>query len=371
MGMLGLALDTDLNEEQRDYLSTMSESAESLAALVNDVLDFSRIEAGRLDLDRQPFALSAAVDAGVSGCLPLARRKNLDVQIVIDEDVPSVVIGDRLRLRQVLANLTSNAAKFTDHGEIRLSIVRVGTLLRFDVTDTGPGIAADSRERVFEQWVQADASTTRRHGGSGLGLAICKQLVELMGGQIGLESEVGRGSRFWFTIAVEFAPEQREAPEPEPMAAPEVAEPARAATCRQADDATLGHVLVVEDNAVNRKVAVALLKQIGYTCEIAEDGIEAVEAIEKGGHFDAVLMDCQMPRMDGYEATDEIRRLDAGRCIPIIAMTASATSSDRERCLAVGMDDYVTKPVNRQTLEEVLESLIFTAAASPAPASAH
>jgi PAS domain S-box-containing protein len=361
MGMLGLVLDTNLDLEQRDYLTTMSDSAESLAALVNDVLDFSRIEAGRLDLDRQPFSLPSAVDAGVSGCLSEARRKGLDVRVLIAEDVPEVVVGDRLRLRQVLANLTSNAAKFTEHGEISVTAVRVGTLLRFDVADTGPGIAPESCERVFEQYVQADASTTRRHGGSGLGLAICKQLVELMGGQIGVESQVGRGSRFWFTIAFEPA-DGCEQPVPEPPK--EVVElPVRAPKSRPAEGGTLGHLLVVEDNAVNRKVAVALLKQIGYTCELAVDGVEAVEAFSQQS-FDAVLMDCQMPRMDGYEATTEIRRLEGGRCTPIIAMTASATSSDRDRCLEVGMDDYITKPVNRQTLEEVLESLIFTTAAA-------
>ena len=354
MGMLGLVLDTRLDGEQRDYLNTMSESAESLAALVNDVLDFSRIEAGRLELDRQPFVVTSAVDAGVGGCLSEARRKHLDVRVVIDEDVPRVVVGDRLRLRQVLANLLSNATKFTERGEISVTVVRVGTLLRFDVADTGPGIPAESCDRVFEQYVQADASTTRRHGGSGLGLAICRQLVELMGGQIGVESELGQGSRFWFTVAFECADESHDTPE-----VPKMPEPPRVSTCRQNETSTLGHVLVVEDNAVNRKVAVALLKQIGYTCELAGDGVEAVEAFTQG-RFDAVLMDCQMPRMDGYEATGEIRSLEGGRGVPIIAMTASASSSDRDRCLEVGMDDYITKPVNRQTLEEVLESLIFT-----------
>ena len=364
MGMLGLVLDTDLDEEQRDYLTTMSDSAESLAALVNDVLDFSRIEAGRLDLDRQPFDLASAVDAGVSGCLSEARRKDLDVQIVIDEDVPRIVLGDRLRLRQVLANLTSNAAKFTERGEILITIVCVGSLLRFDVSDTGPGIPAASCERIFEQYVQADASTTRRHGGSGLGLAICKQLVELMGGEIGVESEVGRGSRFWFTVALSRSDEcvaGDDVVAPGDAAAAPV--PERETKRSPIEGRTLGHILVVEDNAVNRKVAVALLKQIGYSSELAEDGVAAVEAFTQR-RFDAVLMDCQMPRMDGYEATAEIRRLEGGRTIPIIAMTASATSSDRDRCLDVGMDDYVSKPVNRQTLEEVLESLIFTAAGS-------
>jgi PAS domain S-box-containing protein len=375
MGMLGLVLDTNLDTEQRDYLSTMSESAESLAALVNDVLDFSRIEAGRLELDRQPFALAPAIDAGISGCLSQARAKDLDVRLKIDEDVPAVIVGDRLRLRQVLGNLTSNAAKFTDHGTITVSVVRVGTLLRFDVTDTGPGIAPESCERVFEQYIQADASTTRRHGGSGLGLAICKQLVELMGGQIGLESELGRGSNFWFTIAFDNADEGHDevvvGPSDEPANEPAhtVAPEPPCAPRPQADDATLGHVLVVEDNAVNRKVAVALLKQIGYTCDVAVDGLEAVEIFPLQ-RYDAILMDCQMPRMDGYEATCEIRQLDGGHRIPIIAMTASAMSSDRDRCLQVGMDDYITKPVNRQALEEALESLIFTTAPSPAVNSA-
>jgi PAS domain S-box-containing protein len=471
MGMLGLVRATNLDGEQRDYFDTMADSAESLAALVNDILDFSRIEAGRLDLDNHPFSLRAAVEAGLSGSTSAAKQKGLQLRAVIDDDVVDRVVGDRLRLRQILSNLASNAVKFTDQGEILVRVTNAGDMVRFSVVDSGIGIPAAVRDKLFNQYVQADTSTTRRHGGSGLGLAICKQLVQLMGGEIGVESELGQGSHFWFTIAfdapmasieetprevsnasrrvlvvsalasvrvgvqellaghgiestcvadahsamaeldetaaggagyyaivvdavpggmdqLEFARCVRLCPsrgaipliglfdgtKPQDADGGDVdvwlRKPLSSASLREAvtgERAPLpiaevptdvrGLLLVVEDNRVNQKVAVAILKKMGFGVEVASDGIEALEWMDRQ-RFDAVLMDCQMPRMDGYEATTEIRQREVGRRTPIVAMTASATSSDRDRCLEVGMDEYLTKPVDPAALDRVLTMVI-------------
>jgi signal transduction histidine kinase/DNA-binding response OmpR family regulator len=469
-GMLGLMLDTELDQQQRDYAETMAASVESLSSIIDDVLDFSKIEAGKLSLDVQDFDLRFAVDAAVSTFAGRACEKGVELITHFDVDVPEIVAGDRLRLRQILSNLISNAIKFTEGGEVVVRVCRENAdRVRFDVRDTGIGIAPDQQAALFEPFTQADSSTTRRYGGTGLGLAICRQLVELMGGEITLDSAPGRGSTFSFAVrlgAVATSETQRRVSLPplrvlvvsnrasmrealsstmrhwsltvesaaglsgaydairqaasdgkpfdvamvdshvrdvkqldalhalrhnehlrviglspsdargDPAAANAwLTKPLRHATVRDclafvitdspaptaASDATdvaarpaiAGRVLVVEDNAVNRKVAVALLDKLGYLADTALDGVEALEAL-RHTHYDVVLMDCQMPRMDGYEATAEIRRRENGEHTPIIAMTASAMASDRERCLAEGMDDYLAKPIDRAALADAL-----------------
>jgi PAS domain S-box-containing protein len=343
MGMVGLLLDTELNDEQRDYIETMAGSAEALLVIIGDILDLSKIEAGKLSLEDEPFDLRASIDAGLVPLRVAAQEKGLQLAVTFAEDVPDVVSGDRLRLRQVLSNLITNAVKFTDAGEVLVIVGRAGgDQLRVDVVDTGIGISPERRAALFEPFVQGDTSTTRRYGGSGLGLAICRQVVGLMGGEIGVESCPDKGSRFWFTIPLHVV--QDDEPVPSPVAA--------------APDARLAvgtrRVLVVEDNAVNRKVAVAYLDKLGYVTDIAVDGCEALDAMSTT-NYDVVLMDCQMPRMDGYEASLAVRAREHDRHTPIVAMTASAMASDRERCLAAGMDDYLSKPLNRELLAATLQ----------------
>ncbi|HVA43100.1 MAG TPA: response regulator [Acidimicrobiales bacterium] len=490
IGMTGLLLDTDLSPEQRDYAETARTSGEALLGVINDILDFSKIEAGRMDLEVVDFDLRAAVEESLELLAERAHVKGLELATLIRPDVPLDVRGDPGRLRQILINLVGNAVKFTEAGEV---VVRVGlddprseggSVLRFEVTDTGIGVGPEEAARLFQSFTQADASTTRRFGGTGLGLAICRQLVELMGGHIGVDSEPGRGSTFWFTAALAPAPASasRSALPSAHLAGlrvlvvddnatnravleqsltswgmrPVVVEggaqalaairdvatedafalaildyhmpdmdglelarrirseaalaPARlvlltssgawghAQAASDADiDAFLtkpirqsalydalatvmgmpdspadrtvvtahtiatararnrAHLLIVEDNPVNQKVAARMLERLGYRVDVAANGAEAVAAVGRVAYA-AVLMDCQMPEMDGYEATAEIRRRQAGGArLPIIAMTAGAMAGDREAAMAAGMDDYVTKPVDLDELSATLE----------------
>ncbi len=343
MGMVGLLLDTDLDPMQRDFIETMAGSAESLLGILNDILDISKIEAGKLSLEDEPFSLRHAIEADLGPLTLRAQQQGLEVVVAFEDSVPQIVRGDRLRLRQVISNLVANSIKFTPIGTIT---VRVATAscgrVCFEVSDTGIGIAPEQQALLFEPFAQGDSSTTRRYGGTGLGLTICKQLVQLMGGEIAVESAPGQGSRFWFTVSL---PSVAPAPAGDPVEAAETPEPRRPGR---------GRVLVVEDNAVNRKVAVAFLDRLGYMSDVATDGVEALEAMATA-HYDCVLMDCQMPRMDGYEAATRIRATEHDRHTPIVAMTASAMASDRERCLAAGMDDYLTKPLDRELLATTLQ----------------
>jgi len=489
IAMIDLLVESPLTAVQRDYAATISDSAESLAAIINDVLDFSRLEAGKLEVEHNEFALRPAVEAALRSGETFASQKGIELVSVFEAGVADVVIGDRLRLRQVLGNLVANATKFTDTGEVVITVRAEPAGLRFEVSDTGVGIAPADLERLFEQYAQLDSFTTRRHGGSGLGLAICRQLVGLMHGEMGVASEVGRGSTFWVTLPLEavrseaapgapltgaralvltsslraqagleslldtwsaetscaadaeraffilrrssdagapidvvlldanfatcdpfdFARQIRNAPggeavrilglsskrrEREQALDPAVdvwlSKPVRAsalfdsltalltrpgaleelAEATAPERGTSGHVLVVDDNAINRKVAVTLLKHLGYETDTANDGIEALTKVG-AGRYDAVLMDCQMQRMDGYEATAAIRNLAVGGTIPIVAVTASAMSSDRDRCIAAGMDDFITKPIDRATMARVIRSCIAGRARgeSPAPAT--
>ncbi|MFL5516966.1 MAG: response regulator [Gemmatimonadales bacterium] len=498
IGMLELLLDTDLNAEQRDRAETARRSAEALLQILNDILDFSKVEAGRLELETIDFDLRNTLD-DVTGLLgERASSKGLEWATLVRPGVPSTVRGDPGRLRQVLLNLAGNAIKFTAQGEVVLraqlaSEDATHVMLRFEVVDSGIGIAPEVQRVLFQAFSQADSSTTRRFGGTGLGLAICRQLVGLMGGQIGVESRPGHGSTFWFTarfarsaaavvdpamvpavlagvpvllleghasaraalqstlerwqVAVASTGSADEAlailgrwatdgrgraialidhqsPRVDALALARIirSEPAISGTrlvllsgaglrgeateastagfdaflskpvrqsplhdclvtllgvpagdhplitrhtLAESRSARRARILLAEDNEVNQKLAVAVLEKFGYRVEVVADGREAVSAVSRGG-YDLVLMDCQMPELDGYAAASEIRRRqNGGPRVPIVAMTASAMQGERERCLAAGMDDYVTKPIDRGRLHEVLEQWLGTGAPEP------
>ncbi len=354
IGMGNLLLETTLTSEQQEYARTIRDSAECLTQIIGDILDFSKIEANKLELESLEFELRTLVRDATAIVGEQIRRKHLDLKVEFDQAVPAFVIGDAGRLRQVLLNLLSNAVKFTERGRIKLRITqqeRINnhrSVIRFTVSDTGAGISPDAQARLFQSFSQADTSTTRRYGGTGLGLAISKRLAELMGGQIGVESQLGQGSQFWFTVNLPISRISEE-----PMQGLGVLQTA----INQAGEAavTRARVLVAEDNAINQRVAAILLTKLGYTPELASDGKQALEKLQQG-HYDIVLMDCQMPVMDGFEAAAAIRSLE-NECarIPIIAVTANVLTGQREKCLEAGMNDYIPKPINRDVLENVIQ----------------
>jgi len=341
LGFSELLEQTDLDDKQRHLLGRIRDSARRLLAIINDILDFSRIEARKLALESAPFQPREIVDGVVELLRPKADKKGLRLERLIDENIPAALYGDPLRLRQILINLVNNAIKFTAAGSVGIGVRRLRERggkheLRFTVRDTGIGIPPEKQELIFESFFQADGSTTREYGGTGLGLAICRNLAHLMGSEIQVESEPGKGAVFSFTVA--FAP----APDPLPD---EVAsakgrdEGAPAAADRPA------RLLLAEDDMINQELAKALLEEQGWQVHCVGTGREACEAVARK-RFDLVLMDVQMPEMDGIEATKRIRNAEDGRRrLPIIAITAHAMKQDREQCLAAGMDDYLTKPV--------------------------
>ncbi|MFZ5446689.1 MAG: Cache 3/Cache 2 fusion domain-containing protein [Myxococcota bacterium] len=340
LGMATLLRETELTPEQRELVDVLSTSGQGLLTVLNDVLDLTKIEAGRLELevaDYDSHALTTAVTTLMSA---RAKEKGLALHCELDEAVPRSLRGDAGRVRQVLLNLVANAVKFTERGQVDVALRRAGGRVRFSVRDTGPGIAPELRATLFQPFTQGDASTTRRFGGTGLGLSISRKLVELMGGTIGFTSEPGQGSTFFFELPlVEGAPLATTQTTPQPHRAPHGQ-----------------RLLLVEDNPVNQRLAVRLLEKLGYHVDVAVNGEEALQVL-RGARFDAVLMDCQMPVLDGYEATRRIRAGAAGeraRAVPIIAMTANAMQGDRERVLAVGMSDYLSKPIDVKRLEVVL-----------------
>jgi signal transduction histidine kinase/CheY-like chemotaxis protein/HPt (histidine-containing phosphotransfer) domain-containing protein len=352
IGMLGLLLETELSHEQREIATTVQTSADSLLTIINDILDYSKIESGKLIFERNEFDLVEVIDGSVDLLAEQARAKSLYIAVIIEQDVPTHLRGDAGRLRQVLINLIGNAVKFTNAGAIVVSVTVDGeseaaAVLRVTISDTGIGIEPETVERLFRPFVQADGSMARRFGGTGLGLAICKQLVEQMNGTIGVDSEPGRGSTFWFTAELEKQPQiDDEMPlldgSPRILTAPPAQPRMR--------------VLVAEDNRVNQKVVVSQLHKLGHTAVAVGNGLEALAALDDID-YDAVLMDCQMPEMDGYEAAAIIRGRRRTRKLPIIAMTAHAMAGDRERCLAAGMDDYITKPFKVEQLAAALSRI--------------
>ena len=487
IGMTGLLLDTELTPEQKEYVETIRASGDSLLEIINDIFDFSRIEAGRVRLETVEFSPRYVVEEAVELFAEAAVNKGLELAFDVGPEVPDKIIGDPGRLRQVLINLIGNAVKFTDAGEVVVRASRhesqgPGISIRFEVADTGVGMTVDETERVFAVYSQLDSSTTRRHGGTGLGLGIARMLTEMMGGEIGVTSEKGKGSRFWFTalfresaaaaraaqddatlaglnvaiiddsktnrtileryvtswgmqgksfesgdealremrrastgdhqfeaaivdlmmpgmdgasvaaalrsdqalrdVAVILLTSAGKSGRPVPGADAEMVKPVRPSQLFDVLQTVLaeksGHgrgrpdaigpasmvprarVLIVEDNAANQKVAVRMIQRLGFRADVAGTGGEAVTMIGRG-HYDAVLMDCQMPEMDGYEASRQIRHNErGGRHVPIIAMTADALEGERDRCLEAGMDDYITKPVKLHVVAAVLERWLAT-----------
>ena len=353
IGMTGLLLDTPLDARQREYAEMVRSSGEGLLLIINDILDFSKMEAGKVELAPSNFALRETVAEGCAMLLPVARSKGIDLVVEADGELPDWLWGDATRLRQVVINLVSNAVKFTESGGVTVGIGAVAdgdaTRVRVEVTDSGIGIDARTLARLFQPFVQGDSSTARQYGGTGLGLTISAQLVEMMGGTIGASSEPGVGSTFWFEIP--FAA-QREPEEIVRATRPRGPIGERDATGALVESSPL--ILVAEDSQVNQLLAVRLLDQCGYRAEVVADGHAAVAAVA-AKDYAAVLMDCQMPELDGYEATREIRRRErAGRHLPIIAMTAHTMDGDREKCLSAGMDDYVSKPIRLALLSDAL-----------------
>jgi len=343
LGMSSLLLRTDLSPDQRNYVQTIKGSGQALLTIINDILDFSKIEAGKLQLEEIDFSLLQLVEELVALLASRAQAKQLDLNLTVDPSVPRAVKGDPTRLRQILTNLISNAIKFSDAGDIAIRIsVDTPGWLRFVVTDRGIGLSEEQQARLFQPFSQADGTTTRKYGGTGLGLAIVKDLVRLMGGEVGVSSALGRGATFWFSIPLQEATKDPVSPFiPRPQSAP-------------MKHKMSGRVLLAEDHPVNQALAMAMLNGFGVHTTLARDGAEAVRACAEQD-FDLVLMDCQMPQMDGFNATARIRLDERGGRVPIVALTANAMTGDRERCLAAGMDDYLSKPFEEEDLAAVLQ----------------
>ncbi len=361
LGLSNLCLRTQLTEKQYDYLTKIEMSSQNLLGIISDILDFSRIEAGKLEMESSDFDLWEAMDNLTNMFSAKSAKKEIELIVNMSPEVPRFLIGDALRLGQVLINLTSNAVKFTDSGEVVVTVELIENMnnqatLKFSVRDTGIGIAADKLPDLFLAFTQVDGSTTRQYGGTGIGLAICKRIVEMMQGQIWVESDEGRGSCFQFTavFGCQLASNTQPAMIPKDL-----------------------HVLLVEDNPINQQVALGILKKAGTVVSVADNGEKAVSMFKKGV-YDIILMDVQMPVMDGFAATQAIRKVeseafsasgthdtdaagDAERAenrspgIPVIAMTAHAMKGDREKCIAAGMNDYVTKPIDVGKLFSALD----------------
>jgi len=342
---------TQLNDEQHELLDTLRLSAKTLLGIINDILDFSKIEAGRMVLETLPFTPTVLVEEVVSIMAPAAHSKGLTVRTELSSSLPHSVAGDPLRLRQILLNFVGNAIKFTACGEVVIRAMRLkkgegqSAWLRFEVQDTGVGIPPEKQAGIFDAFTQADSSVTRQYGGTGLGLAICKRLVELMGGQIGVYSQPGQGSCFWFEVPLPVI--QENAPEET------TAQPSGSALNSHELDGV--RVLLVEDNPVNQKVAIRMLQKLGCVVELAENGQQALEKLERAS-YDIVLMDMQMPVMDGLTATRLLRQREqqTSHHQVVIALTANAMQTDRELCLEAGMDDYLSKPLTLDALQVML-----------------
>jgi signal transduction histidine kinase/ActR/RegA family two-component response regulator len=354
LGTLQLLRDTPMDETQQEYIAIAYNSGEALLSLLNDILDFSKIEAGKMTLESIPFDMTQVIKE-----LRMLLKNKADERAItlvgeVDEHLPKLIKGDPVRIRQILANLMTNAIKFTEHGEVKVKVSVLSkdeksVRLRMDVIDSGIGISEEAQRKLFNAFTQADGSTTRKYGGTGLGLAIVRKLTTMLHGSLGVQSEPGKGSRFWVEMAFEIPqgvlPEQN-----------------LAATDVMTKEYLQGHVLLVEDNPVNQMVAKKMLEKAGLSFEVANNGQEAVNRLQADHCFDLVLMDCQMPIMDGYAATGEIRKREQTnelKHITVIAMTANAMDGDREKCIEAGMDDYVSKPVKQAELKSVLQKWLM------------
>ncbi len=366
IGLTSLLQDTPLNEEQVDFLQTMRISGDGLLALINDILDFSKIEAGKLEIETQPFQVAECVLDAVDLMAGPAKEKELALTYQISPTVPSFVVGDVTRTRQILVNLLGNAIKFTEAGSVQVDVTGVEMAngrfqLQFAIKDTGIGIPPERIDRLFKSFSQVDSSTTRRFGGTGLGLAISKRLAEAMQGDLWVESEPGIGSTFYFTIQVTPSKPLHPAEVCKTTSVPDT----KPANVQSEFDATLGvqlplRILLAEDNLINQKVGLRILERLGYAADVAANGIEVLAALRRQP-YDLVLMDVQMPEMDGVEATHQIRQSFAAEEQPtIIALTANALDGDRERFLQAGMDDYLSKPVRIEALTAVLRRNFHT-----------
>lgn len=343
MGLTQLSLESDLDEEQEDMLKTISSSADSLQSIVNDILDIAKIESGNLKLITEPFSVKEMLREVVNSFAPAAKRKGIELEHWVLTDVPPYVSGDLKLIRQVLTNLVSNAVKFTDVGRVTVFVEALRSEedenleLWFTVTDTGIGIAEEDHERIFESFSQIDSGNTRKYGGTGLGLSISKEFVKKMGGELWVESEMGKGSIFKFHVKIKtfdlisFEKKSEKG-------------------TKKKEEQLRGNVLLAEDNLINQKVAVKMLQKRGLNVICAEDGQAVLDLLESA-NFDVIIMDLMMPIMDGYETTSKIRNSSSPKSnIPIIALTAAAMEGEREKCLAIGMNDYITKPVSYKTL---------------------
>lgn len=366
IGMSRLLLDTPMSPEQREYAETIDISATTLLTIINDILDFSKIDAGKLSLERVDVDVRNIVEGSIALFTERAQFKKIKLGTLLYNNIPPRLRSDPVRIRQVLTNLISNAIKFTSQGEV---LVRVGieheyerdAIVRFEVSDTGIGIPPDVVTGLFQPFIQADSSTTRLYGGSGLGLAISKKLVELLDGEIGVESTPGEGSTFWFTVRFEKGL---------PPRAGEITSDLEQLRSRPLPKHDIigdpPSILVAEDNLINQKVTTSLLKKLGYSADVVSNGVEVLEALEQRD-YDVILMDCQMPYMDGYQATRAVRQREALRTnalhgqgeahhTVIFAVTASAMLQERQRCVEAGMDDYISKPINVERFVEMMTS---------------
>ncbi len=354
IGMVDILKRTSLSDEQREYLAIIESSGENLLTIINDILDYSKIEAGRIELESIPIKLEQELKRVVSVLQVMADRKKLPLILRIGPKVPEYLIGDPVRLKQIIINLVNNAIKFTEKGEVRIEVETQkisdgkATLL-FKITDTGIGISEEGQKRLFQSFSQVDKSTTRKFGGTGLGLAISKNLSHMMGGEIGVISKEGEGSTFWFTVHLDVTD----------RATYEASvEPNRDKDRDRAKEHRKLTILLAEDNKINQKVAMVNLNNLGHQVDVANNGKEAVDKF-KEKPYDLIFMDIQMPEMDGMEATEKIREIEnqqkVTKKIPIIAMTANTMEGDREKYLQIGMDDYVSKPFKQEELVDIFD----------------